>query len=182
MCIYVYNAQVFVCVYTFVCMLKSTSGGVPIFASPALRIWVCTTGPGILPGWGVQLLVLNLLTERSLQSPELPSTAKNNLHSCNLLWEWSVRWKQKFLNRAVLSRKALSRQLIQEDGSLYRTPEAKENHKVPSRYNRRTGVDVATKSTWEPMICCLLNNHTQVELYICPHPWDAGDCITKVHL
>lgn len=56
-----------------------------------------------------------------------------------------MRWKQTFLNRVVLSRKALSRELIQEDRSPYGTPEAKENHKVPSRYNRITGVDVATK-------------------------------------
>lgn len=56
-----------------------------------------------------------------------------------------MRWKQKFLNRVVLSRKALSRELIQEDWSLNGTPEAKENHKVPSSYIRITGVDVATK-------------------------------------
>lgn len=56
-----------------------------------------------------------------------------------------MRWKQKILGRVVLSRKALSRELILVDGIPYGTPEAKENQKVPSKYNTATGTDAANK-------------------------------------
>lgn len=46
---------------------------------------------------------------------------------------------------AVLSRKALSRELIQMEGKSYRTPEANEKHQVPSGYNTTTGIDVVNK-------------------------------------